>query len=62
VLSRFAASRRIDRRITTGVTDLLASAFTWPLAQPLQSLLLTAMDVLPVVRRPLASTLLFGRR
>jgi 2-octaprenyl-6-methoxyphenol hydroxylase len=62
VLSRFAASRRIDRRITTGVTDLLASAFTWPLAQPLQSLLLTAMDVLPVVRRPLASTLLFGHR
>lgn len=61
-LARFAAVRRMDRSITTGVTDLLASAFTWPLAQPLQSLLLTAMDVLPPVRRPLASTLLFGHR
>ncbi|MBA3477545.1 MAG: FAD-dependent monooxygenase [Lautropia sp.] len=62
VLARFAASRRIDRSITTGVTDLLAATFTWPLARPLQSALLTAMDLLPPVRRPLASTLLFGRR
>ena len=56
------ARRRLDRGITTGITDLLASAFTWPLARPLQSALLTAMDLLPPVRRPLASTLLFGRR
>lgn len=62
VLARFAGRRRIDRGITTGITDLLASAFTWPLARPLQSALLTAMDLMPPVRRPLASTLLFGRR
>ena len=62
VLARFAARRRLDRGITTGITDLLASAFTWPLARPLQSALLTAMDLLPPVRRPLAGTLLFGRR
>ena len=62
LLTRFAARRRLDRGITTGVTDLLASAFTWPLARPLQSALLTTMDLLPPVRRPLASTLLFGRR
>jgi 2-octaprenyl-6-methoxyphenol hydroxylase len=62
VLARFAARRRLDRGITTGITDLLASAFTWPLARPLQSALLTAMDLLPPVRRPLASALLFGRR
>jgi 2-octaprenyl-6-methoxyphenol hydroxylase len=62
LLARFAAGRRLDRAVTTGVTDLLASAFSWPLAQPLQSALLTAMDLLPPLRRPLASTLLFGRR
>ena len=62
VLTRFAMHRRIDRTVTTGLTDLLASGFTWPLARPLQSALLTAMDLLPPVRRPLASALLFGRR
>ena len=62
VLDRFAGRRRMDRGITTGVTDLLASAFTWPLARPLQSALLTTMDLLPPVRKPLARTLLFGRR
>ncbi|HZH07763.1 MAG TPA: FAD-dependent monooxygenase, partial [Lautropia sp.] len=62
LLARFAGRRRVDRAVTTGVTDLLASAFGWPLARPFQSALLTAMDVLPPLRRPLASTLLFGRR
>jgi 2-octaprenyl-6-methoxyphenol hydroxylase len=62
LLARFAARRRLDRGITTGITDLLASAFTWPLARPFQSALLATMDLLPPVRRPLASTLLFGRR
>ena len=62
VLDRFAGRRRMDRGITTGVTDLLASAFTWPLVRPLQSALLTTMDLLPPVRKPLARTLLFGRR
>jgi 2-octaprenyl-6-methoxyphenol hydroxylase len=62
VLATFANRRRADRTITTGITDLLASAFTWPLARPLQSALLTTMDLVPAIRRPLASTLLFGRR
>lgn len=62
VLASYARRRRIDRGITTGITDLLASAFTWPLARPLQSALLTAMDLVPPLRRPLSSTLLFGRR
>jgi 2-octaprenyl-6-methoxyphenol hydroxylase len=61
-LRRFAAQRRLDRRLTTGVTDLLAAGFTWPLMRPLQSALLTAMDLLPPVRRPLANALLFGSR
>jgi 2-octaprenyl-6-methoxyphenol hydroxylase len=62
LLARFAGRRRLDRSVTTGVTDLLASAFGWPLVRPLESALLTAMDLLPPLRRPLASTLLFGRR
>lgn len=62
VLARFASMRRFDRTVTTGATDLLAAAFGWPLARPVQSALLTAMDILPPLRRPLASTLLFGRR
>jgi 2-octaprenyl-6-methoxyphenol hydroxylase len=62
VLARFAGRRRLDRGLTTGITDLLASSFTWPLALPVQSALLAAMDLLPAVRRPLASALLFGRR
>ncbi len=62
VLRSYASQRRADRSITTGVTDLLAAGFTWPLARPLQSALLTAMDVLPPVRWPLASALLFGKR
>lgn len=62
VLASFAGRRRLDRAVTTGVTDVLAAAFGWPLARPLQSALLTAMDLLPPLRRPLASTLLFGRR
>ncbi len=61
-LRRFAAQRRRDRNVTTGVTDLLARAFTWPLARPLQSLLLTALDLSPALRRPLADSLLFGQR
>lgn len=62
LLARFARNRRLDRSVTTGLTDLMASAFAWPLARPLQSAVLTAMDLLPSLRRPLASTLLFGRR
>ena len=62
ILQRFATRRRLDRAVTTGVTDLLAAGFTWPLVRPIQSALLTAMDLLPPVRRPLAGALLFGSR
>lgn len=62
VVARFAARRGRDRGITTGITDLLAASFTWPLARPLQSAVLNALDLLPPLRRPLASALLFGSR
>ncbi len=62
VISRFGARRRVDRSVTTGITDLLAASFTWPLARPLQSTVLNALDLLPPLRRPLARSLLFGHR
>ncbi len=62
VIARFGARRRVDRGVTTGITDLLAASFTWPLARPLQSTVLTALDLLPPLRRPLARSLLFGNR
>ena len=61
-LAAYARGRAADRRITTGLTDLMAASFRWPLARPLQSMLLTALDLSPTMRRPLASTLLFGSR
>ena len=62
VIARYGARRRADRGVTTGITDLLAASFTWPLARPLQSTVLNALDLLPPLRRPLARSLLFGNR
>jgi 2-octaprenyl-6-methoxyphenol hydroxylase len=61
-LGAWRVGRRLDRSVTIGLTDLMAAAFTWPLARPLQSPLLAALDVLPPLRRPLATQLMFGRR
>jgi 2-octaprenyl-6-methoxyphenol hydroxylase len=54
--------RRTDRSITIALTDLMAASFTWPLARPLQSPLLAALDAIEPLRRPLAGQLTFGRR
>ena len=61
-LARWARSRRADRRLTLTLTDLMAASFTWPLARPLQSPMLTALDLIPALRRPLARHLMFGLR
>ena len=61
-LRAYVASRRTDRYTLTTLTDGLARGFRWPLAHRLQSSALTALDLLPALQRPLASTLLFGRR
>jgi 2-octaprenyl-6-methoxyphenol hydroxylase len=55
-------ARSPDRRLTVALTDLMADSFTWPLARPLQSPMLAALDLLPGLRRPLASQLMFGWR
>ena len=54
--------RRADRGLTIALTDLMAASFTWPLARPLQSPVLAALDAIEPLRRPLAAQLMFGLR
>ena len=61
-LDAWRRRRRADRSVTIALTDLMASSFTWPLARPLQSPLLAALDAIGPLRRPLAAQLAFGRR
>jgi 2-octaprenyl-6-methoxyphenol hydroxylase len=61
-LDEFRRRRRADRSVTIALTDLLAGSFTWPLARPVQSTFLAALDLVPALRRPLASQLLYGWR
>jgi 2-octaprenyl-6-methoxyphenol hydroxylase len=60
-LRRYEASRKWDRLALTGLTELLARGFTWPL-QPLTGALLAGLDLWPGGRRTLAHTLIFGWR
>jgi len=62
VLARYAASRRLDARLTIGVTDALAGAFlgTNPLARAARGVALTALDLLPAPRRFFARRMIFG--
>jgi 2-octaprenyl-6-methoxyphenol hydroxylase len=61
-LRAWQRGRRVDRVTTIGLTDLMASSFTWPAARPLQSPLLAALDLLPPLRATLAERLMFGSR
>jgi len=61
-LEAWRRGRRLDRAVTIGLTDLMAASFTWPLARPLQSPLLAALDAIAPLRRPLALHLMFGHR
>jgi 2-octaprenyl-6-methoxyphenol hydroxylase len=61
-LDAFERTRRSDRNLLIAVTDTLARGFAAPQWHGVQSALLTALDVAPPLRRPLAATLLFGRR
>jgi 2-octaprenyl-6-methoxyphenol hydroxylase len=61
-LADWRRGRRADRGATIALTDLMAASFTWPLARPLQSPLLAALDLMAPLRRPLAAQLMFGIR
>jgi len=62
VLRRFAAARRWDAGATIRVTDLLASAYTGsnPLAAAARGAAMTALDLLPPVRKFFARRMIFG--
>jgi 2-octaprenyl-6-methoxyphenol hydroxylase len=57
-LSRFAARRRLDAGAAIRATDLLATMFLK--SNPVTSLALTALDVLPAPRRFFARRMIFG--
>ncbi|UVW28466.1 UbiH/UbiF/VisC/COQ6 family ubiquinone biosynthesis hydroxylase [Massilia sp. H6] len=62
-IAAFMHQRHQDRRLTIGLTDTMARAFTGtgPL-QPLLGLSLAALDTLPPARHLLAELMMFGRR
>jgi 2-octaprenyl-6-methoxyphenol hydroxylase len=61
-LSRYAASRRLDRQATIRVTDALAGAFLGSnrLLRAARGVALTALDVLPAPRRFFARRMIYG--
>lgn len=61
-LRRYARERRIDRGGTIAITDALARVFSVRPLRPLQSLTLTALDLLPPARERLARQFMFGLR
>lgn len=63
-LRDFASRRQVDRRLTIGLTDTMARAFTidlGPLA-PLRGLALAALDLVPAAKSALARHMMFGQR
>ena len=61
-LESHARARLTDRWLTIQGTDLLSTAFGWPAARTLPSMLLNAMHVARPLRLPLARALVFGHR
>lgn len=61
-LARYAASRRLDTRLTVGLTDTLAGAFLGSsrLMRAARGAALTALDVLPGPRRFFARRMIYG--
>lgn len=62
IVDAWARQRRTDRSMLVALTDLMASSFTWPIARPVQSVVLGALELLGPARRTLARTLMYGLR
>jgi 2-octaprenyl-6-methoxyphenol hydroxylase len=62
IVDTWAEQRRTDRSVLVALTDLMASSFTWPIARPVQSVVLGALELLGPARRTLARTLMYGLR
>jgi 2-octaprenyl-6-methoxyphenol hydroxylase len=63
-LADFARRRHVDRRLTIGLTDTMARAFTIDLGPfaGLRGLALAALDLAPPAKRALARHMMFGQR
>ncbi|HTJ94532.1 MAG TPA: 2-octaprenyl-6-methoxyphenyl hydroxylase, partial [Pararobbsia sp.] len=63
-LRDFAQRRHIDRRLTIGLTDTMARAFTIDLGplSALRGLALAGLDLVPVAKTALARHMMFGQR
>jgi 2-octaprenyl-6-methoxyphenol hydroxylase len=63
-LADFARRRQVDRRLTIGLTDTMARAFTIDLGPfaGLRGLALAALDLAPTAKRALARHMMFGQR
>lgn len=63
-LADFARRRTMDRRLTIGLTDTMARAFTIDLGPfaGLRGLALAALDLAPAAKRALARHMMFGQR
>ena len=61
-LASYARTRRLDRSGTIAMTDTLARIFSIRPLRPLQSLTLTALDLMPAARSALARQFMFGFR
>jgi 2-octaprenyl-6-methoxyphenol hydroxylase len=64
LLARYANTRRPDRWLTAGITDFLPRVFATgnPLIEHGGGLALLTLDLLPMLRNPLARQLLQGLR
>lgn len=64
LLEHYARQRRLDRGLTLGITDTLPRVFATdnPLLRHACGIGLAALDVLPILRKPLARHLLQGQR
>lgn len=63
-LREFASRRRVDRRLTIGLTDAMARAFTLELGPfgALRGCALAALDLVPAAKTALARHMMFGQR
>jgi len=61
-LGAFAAARRLDARVTVGITDALLRSFgsAHPLMRAGRCMAMTALDLLPPARRFFARRMIFG--
>lgn len=61
---KYQTQRQRDRKVTQRLTDLLATIFTGntPVVAPCASIGMAALDLFPLLKKPLALQMIFGQR